>query len=84
MGYSSFASTFEGEGCDWASPVQRWVYARTPMTTIPVTTPTSARRLIAAARTVACEGRTATVASVAGSAINRTRTRMARNQPTAP
>jgi hypothetical protein len=43
----------------------------TPMTTIPVTTPTNARRLIAAARTVAREGRTATVASVAGSAINR-------------
>ena len=54
------------------------------MMTIAVTTPTKARRLIAAARTVACEGRTATAASVAGSAINRSRTRTARNQPTGP
>lgn len=54
------------------------------MTTIAVTTPTKARRLIAAARTVAREGWAATAASVAGSAINMTRTRMARNQPTAP
>ena len=54
------------------------------MTTIAVTTPTKARRLIAAARTVACVGRTATAASVAGIAIKRTRTRMTRNQPTGP
>ena len=54
------------------------------MTTITVTTPTNAKRLIAAVRTVTREGRTATAASVAGIAINRTRTRMARNQPTAP
>ncbi len=54
------------------------------MTMVMTTTTKNARRVSPAARTVACEGRTATAANVAGTATRVSTTTMISSQPTAP
>ena len=59
------------------------VYAMAPMKMISITTKGKARSVTAAARTVAGEGRTATAANVAGSAVKMSKSRVISTQPTA-
>ena len=59
------------------------VYAVAPKTMIRITTKGKARSVTAAARTVAGEGRTATAANVAGSAVKMSKSRVISTQPTA-